>query len=116
MKRVFSSPILPLVTGAALRLFFVLKFPAAAGDTVIYDQLATNWLKHAQYAMDIAGQPVSVDIRMPGYPAFLAIVYAFTGHTGEAARRAVLLAQGFMDLSTCVLIGALAALLALLWN
>jgi len=59
MKRVFSSPILPLVTGAALRLFFVLKFPAGAGDTVIYDQLATNWLKHAKYAMDIAGQPVS---------------------------------------------------------
>ena len=114
MKRIFSSPILPLVTGAGLRLFFVLKFPAGAGDTVIYDQLATNWLKHAQYAMDVAGQRVSVDIRMPGYPAFLAIVYALTGHTGEAARRAVLLAQAFVDLSTCVLIGALAALLALL--
>jgi hypothetical protein len=114
MKRVFSNPIWPLVTGAALRLFFVLKFPAGAGDTVIYDQLATNWLKHAKYAMDIAGQPVSVDIRMPGYPAFLAIVYALTGHTGEAARRAVFLTQAFVDLSTCVLIGALAALLALL--
>jgi hypothetical protein len=114
MKRVFSSPIWPLVTGAALRLLFVLKFPAGAGDTIIYDQLATNWLKHAKYAMDIAGQPVSVDIRMPGYPAFLAIVYALAGHTGEAARRAVLLTQALVDLSTCVLIGALAALLALL--
>jgi hypothetical protein len=116
MKRVFWSPLLPLVTGAGLRLFFVLKFPAGAGDTVIYDQLAANWLKHAQYAMDVAGQRVSVDIRMPGYPAFLAIVYAFTGQTGEAARRAVLLAQAFVDLSTCLLVGALAALLALLWN
>src|SRR6202140_5556047 len=114
MKRIFSVPILPLVTGAGLRLFFVLKFPAGARHSVIYDQLATNWLKHAQYAMDVAGQRVSVDIRMPGYPAFLAIVYALTGHTGEAARRAVLLAQAFVDLSTCVLIGALAALLALL--
>jgi len=113
MKRVFSSPILPLVAGAGLRLFFVLKFPAGAGDTGIYDQLAANWLKHAQYALDIAGQRVSVDIRMPGYPAFLAIVYAFAGQTGEAASRAVLLAQAFVDLSTCVLIGALAALLAL---
>lgn len=113
MKRVFSSPILPLVIGAGLRLFFVLRFPAGSGDTVIYDQLAVNWLKHAQYAMDIGGQPVSVDIRMPGYPAFLAIIYAITGHTGEAARRAVLLAQAFVDLSTCVLIGALAALLVL---
>jgi hypothetical protein len=116
MKRIFSNPILPLVTGAALRLFFVLKFPAGAGDTVIYDQLATNWLKHAKYAMDIGGQPVSVDIRMPGYPAFLAIVYALTGHTGEAARRSVLLSQVFVDLSTCVLIAALAALLVLLCN
>jgi hypothetical protein len=114
MKRVFSSPILPIVIGAGLRLFFVLKYPAGSGDTVIYDQLATNWLKHAQYAMDIAGQPVSVDIRMPGYPAFLAILYAITGHTGEAARRLVLLTQAFVDLSICLLSGALSAFLALL--
>jgi hypothetical protein len=113
MKRVFSSPIPPLVIGAGLRLFFLLRFPAGSGDTVIYDQLATNWLKHAQYAMDIGGQPVPVDIRMPGYPAFLAIIYAITGHTGEAARRAVLVAQAFLDLSTCVLVGALAALFVL---
>jgi hypothetical protein len=116
MKRVFSSPILPLVIGAALRLYFVWKFPVGSGDTAIYDQLATNWLKHGQYAMDIAGQPVSVDIRMPGYPAFLAILYALTGHTGETAYRAVRVTQAFLDLSTCVLIGALAAILALLSN
>jgi hypothetical protein len=116
MKRVFSSPILPIVIGACLRLFFVLKYPAGSGDTIIYNQLATNWLKHAQYAMDIAGQPVPVDIRMPGYPAFLAILDVITGHTGEAARRVVLLAQAFVDLSTCVLIGALAALLVVLCN
>ena len=112
MKRVFSSPILPLVTGAALRLFFVRKFPAGSGDTVIYDQLATNWLRHAKYAMDIAGQPVPVDIRMPGYPAFLAIVYFLTGQTGEAARRAVMYTQIFVDLGACVVIAALASFLA----
>jgi hypothetical protein len=116
MKRVFSSPIPPLVIGAALRLFFVWKYPAGSGDIVIYDQLAANWLKHGLYAMDIGGQPFPVDIRMPGYPAFLAILYAITGHTGETARRAVLLTQAFVDLSTCVLVAALAALLALLWN
>ena len=55
-------------------------------------------------------------MRTAGYPAFLAIVYAVTGHIGEAARRAVLLAQAFVDLSTCVLIGALAALLAYICN
>jgi 4-amino-4-deoxy-L-arabinose transferase-like glycosyltransferase len=115
MKRVFWSPILALVSGAALRLLFVLKFPGGSGDTVIYDQLATNWLKHGKYAMDIASQPVPVDIRMPGYPAFLAVVYALTGHTGDAARRAVMFAQVFVDLATCVVIAALAALLACFW-
>jgi hypothetical protein len=91
-----------------------LKYPAGSGDTVIYEQLATNWLRHGQFAMDIAGQPIPVDIRMPGYPAFLAILYAITGQTGEAARRAVLATQAFVDLSTCILTGALAALLVFL--
>lgn len=116
MKRVFWNPIFALVTGAALRLFFVLKFPAGSGDIVIYDQLATNWLRHGKYAMDIAGRPVSVDIRMPGYPAFLAVVYALTGTSGEAARRSVLFTQIFVDLATCLVIAALAALVASFWT
>jgi len=93
-------------------MLFVLKFPAGSGDTVIYEQLAANWLKHGKYAMDIAGQPVPVDLRMPGYPAFLAFVYALTGRTGESARLPVMLAQVLVDLACCVVIAALAALLA----
>ena len=116
MKRVFSSPILPLVLGAALRLLFALRFPAESGDTVLYDELATNWLKHAQYAMDVGGQLTPVYVRMPGYPAFLAVVYAITGHTGAAAHRAVLVSQVFVELFNCLLIGALAAILALLFT
>ena len=116
MKRVFSSPILPLVIGAALRLLFALRFPAESGDTVLYDELATNWLKHAQYAMDVAGQLTPVHIRMPGYPAFLAVVYAITGHTGSAAHRAVLVSQVFVELFNCLLISALATALALLFT
>ena len=93
-------------------MLFVLRFPAGSGDTVIYEQLAANWLKHGKYAMDIAGQPVPVDLRMPGYPAFLAFVYALTGRTGESARLSVMLAQVLVDLACCVVIAALAALLA----
>jgi 4-amino-4-deoxy-L-arabinose transferase-like glycosyltransferase len=114
MKRVFSSPIFPLLAGAFLRMLFVLKFPAGSGDTAIYEQLATNWLKHGKYAMDIAGQPVPVDLRMPGYPAFLALLYALTGGTGESARLAAMLAQVLVDLACCVAIAALAALLVFL--
>jgi len=116
MKRVFSNPIVAILAGACLRLFFVLKFPAGSGDTIIYDQLASNWLSHASYAMDVAGQPLPVDIRMPGYPAFLAIIYVLSGHSGEAAHRAVMLAQVVIDLGSCALIACLALLLAVLCN
>jgi len=111
MKRFFSNPLVALAAGACLRLFFVLKFPASSGDTVLYDQFASNWLKLGKFAMDINGQPTPVDLRMPGYPAFLAMVYALTGRTGEAARLPVMLAQLVVDLATCVVIAALAALL-----
>jgi hypothetical protein len=112
MKRFFSNPWFPLLTGICLRLLFVLKFPAASGDTVLYEQYATNWLKLGKFAMDINGVATPVDLRMPGYPAFLAIVYALTGRTGESARMAVMLAQVLVDLATCLVIAALAALLA----
>ena len=112
MKRFFSITLPALLAGACLRLFFVLKFPATSGDTVLYDQLATNWLKLGKLAMDVNGQPAPVDLRMPGYPAFLAVLYAITGRTGDNARFAVMLAQIVVDLATCVVIAVLAALLA----
>ena len=112
MKRFFSNPVVALLTGASLRLLFVLKFPAASGDTVLYDQLAANWLKLGKLAMNIGGQATPVDVRMPGYPAFLAIVFAVSGRTGESARLPVMLAQVLVDLAACVVIAALAALLA----
>jgi hypothetical protein len=116
MRRFFSNPITAVLAGACLRLYFVFKFPAGSGDTVIYDQLASNWLKYGKYAMDIAGQPVPVDLRMPGYPAFLAILYALSGRNGENARLIVMLAQVLVDLASCLIIGALAVLLLLSIN
>ena len=74
MKRLFSNPLLPLFAGACLRLLFVFKYPAASGDTVLYEQFASNWVKLGKLAMDINGQPTPVDLRMPGYPAFLALI------------------------------------------
>ena len=111
MKRFFSNPLLPLLAGACLRLLFVLRYPAASGDTVLYEQFATNWLKLGKFAMDINGQATPVDLRVPGYPAFLAIIYAITGRTGENARFAVMLAQILVDLASCVVIAALAVIL-----
>ena len=112
MKRVFSSPFVALATGLCLRLYFVVKFPASSGDTVLYEQIATNWLKHHVYAMNVGGAITPVDLRMPGYPAFLAVIYALTGRTGADARLWAMLAQIGVDLLACLVIARLAALLA----
>src|SRR6266566_3552950 len=111
MKRIFSSRVFPLAVGLGLRLLFVLLFPATSGDTVLYEQIATNWLKHHAYAMDVHGALTPVDIRMPGYPAFLALIYALTGRTGESARWWVMLAQIPVDLLGCLVIARLAGML-----
>jgi hypothetical protein len=116
MKRIFSHAIVALTAGLCLRLFFVFKFPANSGDTVLYEQMATNWLKHHVYAMEVFGQITPVDLRMPGYPAFLAMVYAITGRTGPDARLWVMIAQALVDLLSCVLIATLAATLFLMVN
>ncbi len=107
MKRIFSSPITALVVGLCLRLLFVLKFPANSGDTVLYEQMATNWLQHHVYAMNVDGAVMPVDLRMPGYPAFLALIYLVTGKTGAAAHLVVMVAQALIDLADCLVIAAL---------
>ena len=116
MKRIFSSPVVALLAGLCLRLFFVLRYPANSGDTVLYEQIATNWLRHHVYAMNVHDLVTPVDMRMPGYPAFLALLYALTGRMGEAARLWVMLAQVVADLLTCLLIAGLAALLLVVGN
>jgi hypothetical protein len=116
MKRIFSHPLVALAAGLCLRLFFVFKYPANSGDTVLYEQMATNWLKRHVYAMEVFGRITPVDLRMPGYPAFLAVIYAIAGRTGADARLEVMIAQAFVDLFSCVLIATLATTLSLMVN
>jgi hypothetical protein len=114
MRRIFSHPIAALVAGFSLRLFFVFRYPANSGDTVLYEQMATNWLNHHVYAMEVFGRITPVDLRMPGYPAFLALIYAITGRSGPDARMWVMVAQAVADLLACVVIALLAAVLLLM--
>jgi hypothetical protein len=116
MKRIFSNTFVALAAGFCLRLYFVFKFPANSSDTVLYEQIATNWLKHHLYAMDVGGAVTPVDLRMPGYPAFLAVAYALTGRTGEGARHWVMLAQIAVDLFSCLVTAGLATMLLLMAN
>src|SRR5271155_485433 len=97
-----------LPAGLALRLFFIAHGPFAAGDTKFYEELARNWLDHGVYGLFVQGQLTPVDMRMPGYPAFLAAIYAMLGRS----RAAVMIVQAALDLLTCILIAIIAARLA----
>ncbi len=93
----------------ALRLFFIWRFPSGdAGDTPTYVELARNWLDHGVYGLWLDGRLTPVDVRMPGYPAFLAGVYAVFGRSPHA----VMLTQAALDVVTCLLIAVLAAFVA----
>jgi 4-amino-4-deoxy-L-arabinose transferase-like glycosyltransferase len=97
-----------MLVGVALRLVFVFRFPASAGDTAIYLQLARNWADHHVYGLWQNGHLVPTDLRTPGYPAFLAGVALLLGRS----TRAILLSQALLDVVTCTLTAALAAALA----
>src|SRR5690348_12236634 len=112
MKRIFSHSVFAFAAGLCLRLFFVFRYPVnSSGDTVLYEQMATNWLKRHVYAMNVNGAISPVDLRMPGYPAFLALIYALTGRTGPDARFYVMMGQVAVDLCACLITASLAALL-----
>src|SRR5580700_8049811 len=89
-----------MLAGLALRLFFIAHRPFYAGDTHFYEELARNWLDHGVYGLFVNGQLLPVDMRMPGYPAFLAAIYASLGRS----RTAVLLVQAVLDLITCYVV------------
>src|SRR5712692_8659678 len=89
----------------ALRLLFVLRVPAVVDDSRLYADIAMNWLQHGIYGITDSGQVVPTLSRLPGYPAFLAAVFAIFGWSNF---RAVLLIQVLFDLGTCFLVADLA--------
>src|SRR6201987_2623755 len=97
-----------LLCGLALRLYFITRFPFYSGDTKFYEELARNWLDHGVYGLFIHGHLMPVDQRMPGYPAFVAVLYAMFGR----ARMAVMLAQAGIELVTCVFAALIASRIA----
>jgi 4-amino-4-deoxy-L-arabinose transferase-like glycosyltransferase len=107
-KSFYKHLVPALLAGLVLRLFFIWRFPFYSGDTAYYEDLARNWLFHGVYGFYSHGQLLPSDARVPGYPAFLAIVYFWAG----PGRKAVMLAQAFLDLATCVIAAGIAARLA----
>ena len=89
----------------AVRLFLVLRFPAIVDDSRLYADIARNWLQHGVYGITNSGAIVPTLSRLPGYPAFLAVIFAVFGTDNF---RAVLLIQVLFDVGTCFLIADMA--------
>jgi Dolichyl-phosphate-mannose-protein mannosyltransferase len=95
-----------LVAGAVLRLWFIHAFPQIQGDTLLYADIARNWLNHSIYGRSIPhpGGPSTIAptlVRLPGYPALLAVCFALFGQQNYLA---VLYLQVIVDLASCLLI------------
>ncbi len=112
---------LALAAGLALRLWFVAHVARVGGDTLIYGNIARNWMQHGVYSFTAPpGVPVPTLIRLPGYPLFLMACFWIFSVEHYAA---VMYVQCVFDLCTCLLIAALAgrlfgrrAAMAALWR
>lgn len=97
--------LLTTLTGVAMRLAFIFRFPGVSTDSFVYGDIAKNWLQHGLYGLSGINEISPTYIRLPGYPAFLAAIFAIFGMEHY---RAVLVVQMFVDIGTCFLIADLA--------
>jgi 4-amino-4-deoxy-L-arabinose transferase-like glycosyltransferase len=95
------------VLAAALffRVIFLFYFPGVVTDSFIYGDIAKNWLQHGIYGLSGPEEISPTYIRLPGYPAFLAFIFAIIGMEHY---RAVLIVQVFVDIGTCLLCAGIA--------
>jgi 4-amino-4-deoxy-L-arabinose transferase-like glycosyltransferase len=94
-----------LAAGVLLRTLFIVYFPSVVSDSFIYGDIAKNWLQHGTYGLSGPQGISPTYIRLPGYPAFLAFVWAIFGLEHY---RAVLILQVLLDLGTCFLCASIA--------
>ena len=97
--------LLVTLAALALRLFFYVRFPHVTGDSLIYGDIAKNWLDHGIFGLSHAEGPQPTWIRLPGYPAFLAACFVLFGREHY---HAVLLVQIVIDVAGCFFIADLA--------
>src|SRR5215510_2588591 len=109
MKKYTAAVVLLTLAGLGFRLFLALRLPNdEPDDGRVYARIAINVLEHRSYSIETEDPYSPTLIRVPGYPLFIAGVYALFGHDNNRAVRVV---QAVLDTITCWLI----ALLALAW-
>ncbi len=93
------------LAAVALRLFFVFVFPRVDGDSFVYGDIAKHWLDQGIYGLTADNGLHPTLIRLPGYPAFLALIFSIFGREHYTA---VMIVQALIDTNTCLVIAALA--------
>ncbi|MEK6397164.1 MAG: glycosyltransferase family 39 protein, partial [Terriglobus sp.] len=106
--------VLLLVCGFLLRLYFLQRHAFFSSDSILYQDIALNWLHHHIYGLSWQPQPRPTLIRLPGYPAILAAMAWLFDHGQQATQGTmqsflpVLWLQIIADLVTCGLVGLIA--------
>lgn len=107
--RILASLALLLLLAISFRFFVALRLATdEPDDGRVYAQIARNVLEQHVYSHESEPPYVPSLIRLPGYPLFLAAIYAVFGHGNNTAVR---LSQAVVDTATCGLI----ALVAFQW-
>jgi 4-amino-4-deoxy-L-arabinose transferase-like glycosyltransferase len=88
-----------------LRVFFLLKFRLLTDDSMIYGEIAKNWLQHGVFGQTFEQGPEPTLIRMPGYPLFLVLTWIVAGVEHYTA---ALIVQVMVDVITCFAIADIA--------
>lgn len=94
-----------LFAGLLLRFFFFFCCARVTDDSRFYADIAKNWLVHGIYGITNDGAIVPTLTRLPGYPAFLAFVFAIVGPDHF---KTVFILQILADLATCLLVADIA--------
>jgi len=78
----------------------------STADSTLYADLAKNWLLHGVYGITVQDHLIAPSfVRLPGYPAFLALVFAIFGLDQY---RAVFIIQTLIDIVPCFVVADLA--------
>ncbi|HEY6805851.1 MAG TPA: glycosyltransferase family 39 protein [Pyrinomonadaceae bacterium] len=102
--------LLLILLALGFRLFIALRLPNdTPDDGRVYAQIARNVLEQHVYSHEEQAPFTPSLIRLPGYPFFLATIYAVGGHGNNTAVRVV---EAVIDTMTCLLI----AFVAFLWT
>jgi len=100
IRRNLTFFLLASVAAVIVRVFFIVHFPSVVNDSFVYGDIAKNWLQHGIYGLSGPDEISPTYIRLPGYPAFLAFVFAIFGMEHY---RAALVIQAVLDVGTCFL-------------